>query len=635
MLAISNISKGSISPEFYGGKAAGLSLLHSNGYVIPEAIAIEACRDVAIFNDIDFQANLRTQLVGWDVEGNYDIAVRSSCTIEDSFQESMAGHFDTFIGKMAFEDVISNIKKVVLGLSKIDDNFAKMGVIIQKKVNAEYSGVIFSSHPLTYSKKTMIIGYVAGMGQQLVSGKAGKEVLVAVQDENYTIEDLNALAIKETLILLACKTKELERILNYPIDIEWALVGTDVYFLQCRPLASITKIRTELQRVNEQNLCSLPLGLISSYKIKFRLSAEKTGTMVPNAYVYIRNSCRVNDLTVLNLPRSQHCKGYNAVVIYPELVNGKVMRSFIGDKTKVYDYTASNYQYSTKSFPKYENLKNCLLDYSVLVSNEYWVSSTIIQEIFDPLYTGAIRKIADGFLVEITRGHFFGKGVTPASCYVVNENGQVLSKREVSQEVWYQILEGHVFMVTCNGEEKHIVSLADDNVKSIVDYFKVSFVTETAVIEFGVLQQQGLSDIQLYMTDFVEGNSGTIISASDINEGIVSRGRITGKVVHVDGCDTSFIDLHFFDSINENNECEENIVFFCNRPDIVLLSLLEKYNPRKIGFVFNEAPLTCHFAVVLQEKRIPAICIGDTPWYNEGTCTVDAETQGIKDRLSR
>ena len=42
-----------------------------------------------------------------------------------------------------------------------------------------------------------------------------------------------------------------------------------------------------------------------------------------------------------------------------------------------------------------------------------WLCITIIQEIFDPIFTGIAKKIEDGFLIEIAKGHFLPKGVVP------------------------------------------------------------------------------------------------------------------------------------------------------------------------------------------------------------------------------
>lgn len=638
MLTITKISDGKILPPQYGGKAIGLSLLCVHGYTIPDTIAIEACRDICIYDSPDFQSNLQANLVDWDNDGIFDIAVRSSCTTEDGFKESMAGYFDTIIEKMTFADIITNIKKVVSGLSRLSDTTVKMGVIVQKKVDAEYSGAIFSSNPYTYSKKSMIISFVSGIAVDLLSGfESGNDVSILVRDDNYTIDGVETdIQINEKLLLLSRMTKELEHRLNYPLDIEWAIVGTDIIFLQCRPITSITKVRTEMQLVNESNLNSLPQILVSHDKIKLRLFAQKNGVMISDAYVYIHNTCSATNYQIPEISRTEHCVGYSAVIIYPQLLSNKVVRSFVGDTARICDNVKTCCRYGVRSFPKYENLENCLFEYSSLVSDEYWISTTVIQEMFDPLYTGAVQRISNGILFEITRGHFLSKGVVPTSWYLTDEFGNVLDKQETNQREWHKIIEGSEIFCICNDGEDDTVSLPDDTVKKIVNYLKKAFSAKNAVVEFGVLRN-GQAHYQPYLIDFFDDNSDVNVSPTDIQEGIISRGKITGRIVHVNEDSSDSFNLHLYDGMKENDLCEDSIVFFCEKPYISLLSLLRTHNTKKIGFVFNECALLCHFAVVLREMGIPALKVGTIFGYSDGICTIDAESSGItaKARLSK
>ncbi|MCL2695490.1 MAG: hypothetical protein FWE69_04085 [Clostridiales bacterium] len=86
----------------------------------------------------------------------YDLAVRSSCTLEDDYTNSMAGHFESFLGLMSVNDILMNIKKVIAGLQKTTDKDGKMGIVIQNRINADFSGVLFTSDPFSYSSTTII-----------------------------------------------------------------------------------------------------------------------------------------------------------------------------------------------------------------------------------------------------------------------------------------------------------------------------------------------------------------------------------------------------------------------------------------------------------------------------------------------
>lgn len=637
-LQIMNVSddikiKSRVLPETFGGKAYGLSLLHEYGYKIPDTVLIEATDDLCTIESDDFKNSLRESIKHLSVNGRYPVAVRSSCTNEDSFEDSKAGQFDTIMGNMSFEELIDNIKKVINGLSKVKDSKGKMGVIIQQKINADYSGVIFSSNPLSYSKKEMIISFIEGIGDKLVSGKVnGTDVLVSVKDEKYKLVSDKDILPRDSLLLLAQKSKELEKKLNYPLDIEWSMVDSELIFLQCRPLSSITKVKSGLHFVNSKNLSSIPKQLISHDKFNLRLSAQKTDTLSSDAYVFIQNNCfEHTDSPPIELKKSLYCIGHNAVITYPEHTNGKVIRSFIGDKSNLTRYIPVCDKYTVNSYPKFKNINECLNEYYCLTKDDYWITSTIIQEILDPIYTGIIQKTSEGYILEITYGNFISKGVVPTSQYVVDNNRKIVSRNEILQNSWYQIVEGHVLFCSYL-DNSVLVSLSYKNINGIIDLFEKLSNGSDITLEFGMLKEPKSENMIPFLMDYVKNDSNVSISKTDIEEGIVSQGLVSGKIVHVSNTDTNSIDTHFHDLTDENQKSNENIVFFCHKPDIALLKLLRKYLPDKIGFVFEDCSLLCHFAVLLREKGIPAIKIGRdfmNDFKDGKSCVIDAVTPAL------
>lgn len=143
--------------------------------------------------------------------------------------------------------------------------------------------------------------------------------------------------------------------------------------------------------------------------------------------------------------------------------------------------------YGIRSFPEYEDLSNCINSYTDLVAEDYWISAIIIQEIFDPKYTGVIQQMSEGFIIEITRGHFLTKGIVPTSQYIVSKEGNVLERIEVHQETWLKIIEGHVVYCVCNNEEDTLVTISDNVIKFMLEYFSSVLKKETNIVEFGLL----------------------------------------------------------------------------------------------------------------------------------------------------
>lgn len=628
MLKIVDIIEDDISAEVFGGKACGISLLRKNGCRIPKTLAIQATDTLEDIESMEFRDNLLKKLSLFSDKDTYDLAIRSSCTLEDDFVNSMAGHFDTFLGEMNFIDVINNIKKIVTAIQK--DSNGKMGIIIQNRIPAEYAGVLFSSDPITYSKNQMLISYVNGMGDKLVSGEdCGTDMVVTIDEDGFSIDAKIDVELKEKILLLAKESKQIEKLLKYPLDIEWAIVGKDIYFLQCRPLASITGISTGICPVNKHSLSKIPMQLISHDKIKLRLAAQESAIFISDAYVYIRNSCS-KDLPALDIPKSDFCKGYSAVIVYPQHLSNKVIRSFVGNKKKVFESITDCCRYGIKSFPEYDNLEACLDGYFELLKNEYWVSATIIQEIFDPIYTGVIQRLDEGYIIEITKGHFLTKGVVPTSQYIVSKEGRVLERTEIHQEKWLKIIEGHVVHCICNNGDESLIALSDSNVKHIIDSFSSILKIDSNVVEFGLLKQTN-NVLEPYLIDFVDDNSPIDISGNDIMNGIISYGTISGKPIVINDFDEDSLDEHFHNISEVTTRSAEKIVFFCENPELALLKVIEQYESKNIGFVFQNCAIGAHLAVVLREKGIPAIKLSSKFWETskKNICTIDAETHGL------
>ena len=636
MLQILDAKQDALSAELFGGKAYGLHLLAKHGYPIPETIAVQATANMNDIDDPKFQEELRKKLSPFASNDIFDLAIRSSCTLEDDYANSMAGHFTSVLGAMSFENVLSNIKSIIEGLERVSVHSGKMGVVIQPKVNADYSGVLFTSDPISYSKKQMVITYTDGISDKLVSGEAiGTDIIVKIEDDEYFWDNAVDDSVRSSLYSLAKQSKQLEDRLKYPLDIEWALAGSNLFFLQCRPLTSITAVPSVLCAVNKKKLPSLPAQLISHDKIKLRLTAQEANIFISDAYIYVKNSCNNTDMS-LDIPKSDNCKGYSAVIVYPQRLSNKVIRSFVGDKEKVSGSITDCCRYGVRSFPEYEDLANCLAGYSEKLDHEYWISTTIIQEIFDPLYTGVIQRIPEGFIIEITRGHFLTKGVVPTSQYIVSKQGDILEKDEINQRTWLKIIEGHVVFCVCNNDDETLVSLRSSEISNIIQCFHPVLRTNSNVVEFGLLQQAD-NVLKPYLIDFVDDNSPINISSADIKSGIVSYGSITGKPIVIEKIDADSLNEHFHNTVSETVKSDKKIIFICKNPELALLALVNQYEPQNIGFVFENCAVGAHMAVVLREKGIPAIKIGSSfyTFSRKDTCTIDAKTPGLlpKERL--
>jgi hypothetical protein len=145
------------------------------------------------------------------------------------------------------------------------------------------------------------------------------------------------------------------------------------------------------------------------------------------------------------------------VLLYPETVEGNIIRHF-SEKEVSRQSTAFRpcQRYQVRSYQDLNSLEKIACAIHDKCREHYWLSMIIVQEIFEPVFTGTAKKIEDGFLVEIAKGHFVPKGVVPTSQYIVDEKNELLFKSEIIQPIMYKIEGGEVIKQDIN---LHIVTM--------------------------------------------------------------------------------------------------------------------------------------------------------------------------------
>jgi len=206
------------------------------------------------------------------------VAVRSSATTEDLAEASFAGQQDTFLNVKGKTDLLVSIKKCFASLFTPRATYyrnkkgfkheqASLSVIIQKMVDADKSGVIFSKDP-SLKKENVIIEAVWGLGEGIVSGQispdryivseksgelviqekvigkkkiaitrdsSGKKEIVKLKEEISERQVLKEHEIKK----LAEIALKLERHYQKPQDIEFAIENGEIYIVQTRPITTL------------------------------------------------------------------------------------------------------------------------------------------------------------------------------------------------------------------------------------------------------------------------------------------------------------------------------------------------------------------------------------------------------------
>ncbi len=222
------------------------------------------------------------------------VAVRSSGTAEDLPGHSFAGLYDTYLGVPNSEDCIKAVKKCWASLwtlrayeyrqrNGFDHLKIDMAVIVQSLIAAEISGVIFTVDPVTGSRSSVVIEACFGLGDVLVSSKVepdrfvvdkknlkllyekiSNKKIMSLLDENGTVTEqtlseeksISRTLDNKQIKHLAKLAAKVEAGFGCPQDIEWAARGSETFFLQSRPITTIPKEKSWMERQVWSNMAA-------------------------------------------------------------------------------------------------------------------------------------------------------------------------------------------------------------------------------------------------------------------------------------------------------------------------------------------------------------------------------------------
>ncbi len=203
------------------------------------------------------------------------VAVRSSATAEDLPGASFAGQQETFLNVHGEATLIEKIKEAWASLftaraifyrdtHKFDHFKVAIAVPVQRMVESDASGVMFTIDPVTNDKQTIVIEAIYGLGEMIVQGavtpdhyevekssltikakgvKTQEKKMVRKGSANAIVSLPKKEATKQKItdgqiIELAKLAKKLERHYFFPQDSEWAIEKGKVYIVQTRPVTT-------------------------------------------------------------------------------------------------------------------------------------------------------------------------------------------------------------------------------------------------------------------------------------------------------------------------------------------------------------------------------------------------------------
>jgi pyruvate,water dikinase len=210
------------------------------------------------------------------------VAVRSSATAEDLPEASFAGQQSTFLNVQGEDEVVAAIQgcwgslfepRAIFYREEHGFDHLKVGIAVpvQKMIQSEASGVLFTIEPLSNDATKILIEAIFGLGEAIVSGdvtpdqylldkngiriidkKVHKQEWQLVKNTDVTSSEPESnvkvpvpaskqsrqkLADKD-IVALAKIGEMIEDLYQFPQDIEWAKQGTQLFILQTRPVTT-------------------------------------------------------------------------------------------------------------------------------------------------------------------------------------------------------------------------------------------------------------------------------------------------------------------------------------------------------------------------------------------------------------
>lgn len=206
------------------------------------------------------------------------VAVRSSATAEDLPTASFAGQQETYLNIVGSAAVLAAVQRSFASLwtdraisyqrqHDIDPTTVQLAVVVQRLVDAQVAGVLFTANPLTGRRGQAVIDANPGLGEAVVAGLSNPDHFVvdpatgAIRERRLGTKQIRirpdpaggtqAVEHRAAAEEASCLTDDQVRALarlgaavetreGSPQDIEWALdAAGQVWLLQTRPITTL------------------------------------------------------------------------------------------------------------------------------------------------------------------------------------------------------------------------------------------------------------------------------------------------------------------------------------------------------------------------------------------------------------
>jgi pyruvate,water dikinase len=217
------------------------------------------------------------------------VAVRSSATAEDLPEASFAGQQETYLNVRGDASVIVHIRKAWASLFepraiyyRVQQGFdhfkVALAVPVQKMVQSDVSGIMFSINPVTNDKTRIVIEAIWGLGENIVQGTVTPDhyevdkTSLKLLEHKVIHQDIEMVRSGEGNIQrkvpasrqdkrkltdeqaeeVAKLGKKLQQHYFFPQDSEWAIENGKLFVVQTRPITTVNATTTKNEEVKTQ-----------------------------------------------------------------------------------------------------------------------------------------------------------------------------------------------------------------------------------------------------------------------------------------------------------------------------------------------------------------------------------------------
>lgn len=217
---------------------------------------------------------------------NPSVAVRSSAADEDGSDDSFAGQHETYLNVRGINAIVDAVQRCwvsahadrVLEYRRqrgLSTERIRLAVLVQHLVVADSSAVVFSTNPVTGNPNEIVINANWGLGESIVGGLVTPDTYIVRKSDLHLVSRQVAEKRHMTVAIpggtrevdiprylrmrpvltdtqiheIAQLAMALEVRMGWPVDVECAYQGDQLYLLQCRPITTAMPVMSMPQHL--------------------------------------------------------------------------------------------------------------------------------------------------------------------------------------------------------------------------------------------------------------------------------------------------------------------------------------------------------------------------------------------------